>query len=53
MMSENRVLRIIFEPKRKEVAGGYKRLHNEKLHSCEHDNEPSSYIKGRDFLTSK
>jgi hypothetical protein len=30
---ENRVLRIIFGPKREEVAGGWRRLHNEKLHS--------------------
>jgi hypothetical protein len=31
-MYENRVLRRIFEPKRKEVAGGCRRLHNEDLH---------------------
>jgi hypothetical protein len=31
-MFENRVLRKIFGPKRKEVAGGGKRLHNEELH---------------------
>jgi hypothetical protein len=30
-MSENRVLRRIFEPKREEVAGGWRRLHNEGL----------------------
>jgi hypothetical protein len=29
---ENRVLRRIFEPKRTEVAGGWRRLHNEELH---------------------
>jgi hypothetical protein len=28
---ENRVLRRIFGPKREEVAGGWKRLHNEEL----------------------
>jgi hypothetical protein len=28
---ENRVLRKILGPKREEVAGGWKRLHNEKL----------------------
>jgi hypothetical protein len=28
---ENRVLRRIFEPKRKEATGGWRRLHNEKL----------------------
>jgi hypothetical protein len=31
-VSENRVLRIIFVPKREEVAGGWRRLHNEELH---------------------
>jgi hypothetical protein len=30
---ENRVLRRIFEPKRDEVTGGWRKLHNEKLHS--------------------
>jgi hypothetical protein len=30
-VSENRVLRRIFGPKREEVAGGWRRLHNEKL----------------------
>jgi hypothetical protein len=29
---ENRVLRRIFGSKREEVAGGWRRLHNEKLH---------------------
>jgi hypothetical protein len=28
---ENRVLRRIFGPKREEVAGGWRRLHNEEL----------------------
>jgi hypothetical protein len=28
----NRVLRRIFEPKREEVAGDWRRLHNEELH---------------------
>jgi len=28
---ENRVLRRIFGPKREEVEGGYRRLHNEEL----------------------
>jgi hypothetical protein len=32
-MSENRVLRRIFGPKREEVAGGWKRLHDEELHN--------------------
>jgi hypothetical protein len=30
---ENRVLRRIFVPKRDEVTGGWRKLHNEKLHN--------------------
>jgi hypothetical protein len=30
---ENRVLRRIFGPKREEVVGGWRRLHNKKLHN--------------------
>jgi hypothetical protein len=30
---ENKVLRRIFVPKREEVAGGWRRLHNEELHN--------------------
>jgi hypothetical protein len=29
---ENKVLKRIFGPKREEVAGDWRRLHNEKLH---------------------
>jgi hypothetical protein len=29
---ENRVLRRIFEPRSDEVAGGWRKLHNEELH---------------------
>jgi len=29
---ENRALRRILKPKREEVAGGWRRLHNEELH---------------------
>jgi hypothetical protein len=32
-VSENRVLRKIFGPKREEVAGGWRRLHNEEFHN--------------------
>jgi hypothetical protein len=32
-LSENRALRRIFGPKREEVAGGWRRLHNEELHN--------------------
>jgi hypothetical protein len=31
---ENRVLRGIFGPKRDEVIGGWRKLHNEELHNC-------------------
>jgi hypothetical protein len=30
---EHRVLRRIFTPKRAEVTGGWRKLHNEKLHN--------------------
>jgi hypothetical protein len=30
---ENRVLRRIFQPKRDDVTGGWRKLHNEELHS--------------------
>jgi hypothetical protein len=33
LMIENRVLRIIFGPKRAEVTGGWRKLHNEELHN--------------------
>jgi hypothetical protein len=39
---ENRVLRRIFEPKREEVLGGLRKLHNEKLHDL---NFSSSIIR--------
>jgi hypothetical protein len=32
-MYENRALRRIFGPKREEVEGGWRRLHNEELHN--------------------
>jgi hypothetical protein len=31
---ENRVLRMIFGPKRDEVTGEWRKLHNEKLRDC-------------------
>jgi len=31
--SENRVMRRIYGPKREEVGGGCRRLHNEELHN--------------------
>jgi hypothetical protein len=33
MVSVNRVLRRIFGPKRDEVTGGWRKMHNEELHS--------------------
>jgi hypothetical protein len=33
MVFDNRVLRRIFGPKREEVAGGWRRLHNEEVHN--------------------
>jgi hypothetical protein len=30
---ENRLLRIIFGPKREEVTGGWRKLHNGELHN--------------------
>jgi hypothetical protein len=33
---ENRVLRRIFVPKRDEVMGGWRKLHNEELHNLYH-----------------
>jgi hypothetical protein len=33
---ENRVLRRIFGPKRDEVTGEWRRLHNEELNDCIH-----------------
>jgi hypothetical protein len=32
-MSQNRVLRRMFGPEREEVAGGWRRLHNEELYN--------------------
>jgi hypothetical protein len=32
-VSENRVLRRLFGPRREEVAGSWRRLHNEELHN--------------------
>jgi len=37
---DRRVLRRIFGPKREEVVGGWRSLHNEKLHNL----YPSPYI---------
>jgi hypothetical protein len=44
---ENRVLRRIFGPKREEVAGGWRRLHNEELHNLYASTNIITVIKSR------
>jgi hypothetical protein len=44
---ENRVLRRIFGPKREEVAGGWRRLHNEELHNLHASSNIIMVIKSR------
>jgi hypothetical protein len=44
---ENRLLRRIFGPKRKEVAGGWGRLHNEELHNLYASQNVVRVIKSR------
>jgi hypothetical protein len=44
---ENRVLRRIFGPKREEVAGGWRRLHNEELHNFYASSNIIKVIKSR------
>jgi hypothetical protein len=44
---ENRVLRRIFGLKREEVAGGWRRLHNEELHNLYASQNIIRVIKSR------
>jgi hypothetical protein len=44
---ENRVLRRIFGPKRDEVAGGWRKLHNEELHNLYSSPSRIRMIKSR------
>jgi hypothetical protein len=44
---ENRVLRRIFGPKRDEVAGGRRKLHNEELHDLRSSPSIIRMIKSR------
>jgi hypothetical protein len=44
---ENRVLRRIFEPKRDEVTGGWRKLHNEELHGLYSSRSIVRVIKAR------
>jgi hypothetical protein len=46
-VSENRVLWRIFGPKREEVAGGWRRLHNEELHNLFASSNIIRLIKSR------
>jgi hypothetical protein len=44
---KNRVLRRIFEPKRDEVTGEWRKLHNEKLHNLYSSPDIIRQIKSR------
>jgi hypothetical protein len=35
MVSENRSLRRVYGPKREEVVGGWRRMHNEEVHNLD------------------
>jgi hypothetical protein len=43
----NRVLRRIFGPKRDEVTGGWRKLHNEELHNLQYSASIIRLIKSR------
>jgi hypothetical protein len=45
--SDTRMLRRIFGPKRDEVTGGWRKLHNEELHSLYSSPDISAIIKSR------
>jgi hypothetical protein len=44
---ENRVQRRIYGPKREEVEGGWRRLHNEELHNLYCSSNVTRMIKSR------
>jgi hypothetical protein len=44
---ENRVLRRIFEPKRDEVTGEWRKLHNEELHNLYSSPDIVRQVKSR------
>jgi len=44
---ENRLLRRIFGPKREEVAGSWRRLHNEVLHNLHASPDINRVVKSR------
>jgi hypothetical protein len=45
--SENRVLRRVFGPKRDDVTGGWRKLHNEELHNLHSSPSIIRMIKSR------
>jgi hypothetical protein len=47
MVFENRVLRRIFGPKRDEMIGGWRKLHNEELHNLYSNPSIIRVIKSR------
>jgi hypothetical protein len=47
MVFENRVLKPIFGPRRDEVAGEWRKLHNEKLHDLYSSSSIIRIIKSR------
>jgi hypothetical protein len=47
---ENRVVRRIFGPKRDEVTGGWRKLHNEELHNLYSSTSIIRMIKSRGAL---
>jgi hypothetical protein len=46
-VSENRVLRRIFGPKREEITGNWRKLHNEELHNVYSSENIIIIIKSR------
>jgi hypothetical protein len=46
-VSENRMLRRMFGPKREEVRGGWRNLHKEKLHNTYSSPHIGKIIKAR------
>jgi hypothetical protein len=47
---ENRVLRRIFGPKRDEVTGGWRKLHNEELHNFYSSPNVIKMVKSRRMI---
>jgi hypothetical protein len=47
---ENKVLIRIFGPKREEVAGGWRRLHNEELHDLHASSNIFTAMKSRRMI---